>query len=324
MSGIAIQAAGVNCPAGDNLQSVAAALRMGERFIAQDRGMIGVDGFPVVMGAVMPPEKMRDYHHRIYMLFETAFVDCMAQLAARDIRMRAPLVLQLPEMVGGSESEAWFRREIEDRLAPRVSEVRFVYGEAAEALALLQARAPDTLHYVAAVDSLIDARLIDWMIVQQRLFSSTNPWGTIPGEGAAVLAVGPGGDPMAWLPGITRQTETEKPEDTDRGILGRALAAVMRDALDGQPAPARLLVDLNGSRDGTEEFGLAVASAGPAVAGLADRVETLMEQIGYPGAATGLILAALACQGERPALVAARSASGLRVGALFRATEDPA
>ncbi|MDO5605865.1 MAG: hypothetical protein Q4G25_11970 [Paracoccus sp. (in: a-proteobacteria)] len=320
MSHADILAAGLVCPAGTSLDSSSAAFARGERFLRQQRDMIGPDGFPVSLAMVDELAGRHDSYNRILILLDWAMQECLEQLDRQGVGAPAPLTLLLNPMLRQPGAEAWFSGAIRDYYGDRFSEIAVRFGGSAAGLSLLAA-APGPLHFVACADSLVTPEMIDALIMDDRLNRSGNPWGVIPGEGAVVLALGQGDAPAGRLRAVAVSHETVMPADENRAALGRALGAAMRDAL-GDRAPARLLSDLDGGRDATEEFGLAVMAAGPPVAALADRVQALAPQIGQPGIAAGLILAGLACRGQGAALVCAADAPGaLRASAFIEPGE---
>ncbi|AGT09065.1 hypothetical protein [Paracoccus aminophilus] len=316
---LSLLAAGLTCAAGSSRAEALAAYRGPDHFIARNPALIGLDGAPLTIAAVIAPEEERNELARTYLLIETAFLDMMGQLAARGIRKAAPVTLMLPPAFNQPQPRDWLAATLRERLGERIGTLGFVHGGAAEAmlaLARLAQTPEDELGYVIAAESLIPSRAIDDLMSRKRLFSSENPWGTIPGEAAVALAVLPGR--RENLPGLRLAfaQEPERADDRARGIRGRGLADALAALRDPAHPPAAIWSDQNGDRGETEEFGFAVTASGPELAALADRAELPMARLGHSGCAMALTSLALALDGP-PALVTASSQGPLRAAALL-------
>lgn len=106
--------------------------------------------------------------------------------------------------------------------------------------------------------------------------------------------------------------------------------------LEGGFSPDRFIVDLNGDRVRAEEFGYAITTNAAEMAELADRAEIPSLQLGDLGAASGLVMAALALapapgsrrenaepDGEafRYTLLSASSRDGLRAATIVESVQ---
>ncbi|WP_269632148.1 hypothetical protein [Pelomonas sp. BJYL3] len=179
-----------------------------------------------------------------------------------------------------------------------------------------QAPGPETVLLVG-VDSLLNSRLINHYLSQQRLILEGHSDGFLPGEAAAalllqkarpqspgltILAAGQDWEPAAWAPGILPEGAPGAVPNRGQGLsraIGRTLAAV-------QPAPAAWdyrCSDQNGeswrAREATNACTRALqGQAFPALL-------TLTDKIGDVGAANGVALLAyldsLAAQGHAAA-----------------------
>jgi 3-oxoacyl-[acyl-carrier-protein] synthase-1 len=199
----------------------------------------------------------------------------------------------------GARLQAW----IEKTYSSRFSSVSLLSDgatialyEVAKALKELQEEDGGAL-VVGALDSFMDAELLDLLAVNGRLFSRGNPHGLIPAE-AAVLV-------MLASPGVHRQAPPTigtvrsvftgfEQEDllTPNGVIGRGLAKPLRQAFETF-SPARFLVDLNGERWRSEDLGFALSGARVSDELLAD-FETPIAFTGDCGAANSLIMATVA------------------------------
>lgn len=118
--------------------------------------------------------------------------------------------------------------------------------------------------------------------------------------------------------------------------MGRALASCYGMLLEGGFSPDRFIVDLNGDRVRAEEFGYAITTNAAEMAELADRAEIPSLQLGDLGAASGLVMAALALapapgsrrenaepDGEafRYTLLSASSRDGLRAATIVESVQ---
>ncbi|ABD55929.1 hypothetical protein [Jannaschia sp. CCS1] len=142
---------------------------------------------------------------------------------------------------------------------------------------------------VLAVDTLACRRRLLTRLDASALFSDANPWGMVPGEGAAALLLGPGPAEAPHIAGFALEREPigeADPGDSDYGAITRACWTALPE--DSRPV-TRWLTDWNNSRyraaemsylrlrigevlaDGTEPDHLALrlgetGAAGPAMA----------------------------------------------------------
>lgn len=93
--------------------------------------------------------------------------------------------------------------------------------------------------------------------------------------------------------------------------MGRALASCYGALLEGGFSPDRFIVDLNGDRVRAEEFGYAITTNAAQMADLSEKAEIPSLQMGDLGAASGLVMAALAL-GPPPDRASKRQNRGVR------------
>lgn len=158
---------------------------------------------------------------------------------------------------------------------PRLQVVRGGHAACAQALAAAQAWLDThaTPALVLAVDSAWPADTLAWLEAQDLLHGArqpyrgqprTNPYGRIPGEGAAALLLAPPRLAPGWctLAGLGRADEPLI-FDTDGPCVGSGLTAAVRAALTeaearvsiGPHAIATLVHDANGEPYRADEFG---------------------------------------------------------------------
>lgn len=314
---VSILAAGLACPAGRRFASAVAAYSRGDRFLERERNLTMADGRPPTLAPVYPLTEERDYAERLRRLLADAHADCLTQLASRggDEAGHGMLLLLPFWMEGGPVADA-FEARLKEAPLPRVRHLAFLFGGHAESLQLIgrdgpaAARNTDGTLLVAAVDSYLHSDMLDSLAWHGELLTRDNPYGMVPGEAAAVFALGQ--DDTSRLGRIARLSlmkEPGDPGDPERAVMGRALANCYGSLLQGGFSPDRFIVDLNGNRVRAEEFGYAIASNAPQMTDLADRAEVPSLQLGDLGAASGLVMTALAL-GPAPRSGEDREAAG--------------
>lgn len=306
---VSILAAGLTCPAGKDFEAATAAYSSGERFTEKDRNLVMADGQPPTLAPVYPLTEERDYVERLRKLLSCALADCLAQLAQRGQESADyAMLLLLPYwMEGGTVAEAFEARLQKTPLA-LVKTLSVSFGGQAESLQLVGKDGPEIVRrtgrvvLVAVVDSYIHSDMLDSLAYHGELLTRDNPYGMVPGEAAAVIALGP--EDKTRLGRIARLSIMEEPEspvDPERGLMGRALASCYGTLLEGGFSPDRFIVDLNGDRVRAEEFGYAITTNAAKMADLSDRAEIPTLQLGDLGSASGLVMTALAL-GSAPRL----------------------
>ncbi len=299
---VSILAAGLTCPAGKNFETAIAAYSRGERFTEKDRNLVMADGRPPTLAPVYPLTEERDYVERLRKLLSCALDDCLAQLAqlGQESADYGMLLLLPYWMEGGVVAEAFDARLKQTPLA-QVKTHSVSFGGQAESLQLVGRDGPEIVRrtgrvvLVAVVDSYIHSDMLDSLAYHSELLTRDNPYGMVPGEAAAVLALGPEDNRrLGRIARLSIMEEPESPVDPQRGLMGRALASCYRALLEGGFSPDRFIVDLNGDRVRAEEFGYAITTNAAQMADLSEKAEIPALQLGDLGAASGLVMAALA------------------------------
>ena len=266
---------------------------------------------------VFPLAEERDYVERLRKLLACALADCVAQLTKRGQESADyAMLLLLPYWMEGGPVAEDFNTRLHQAPLPQVTSLSVSFGGQAESLQLVGRDGPEIVRrtggivLVAVVDSYIHSDMLDSLAYHGELLTRDNPYGMVPGEAAAVLALG--------------------------GLMGRALASCYGMLLEGGFSPDRFIVDLNGDRVRAEEFGYAITTNAAEMAELADRAEIPSLQLGDLGAASGLVMAALALapapgsrrenaepDGEafRYTLLSASSRDGLRAATIVESVQ---
>lgn len=285
-------------------QAAATAYASGQRFIEKDNRLVMADGRPPTLASVFPLTEERDYAERLRKLLSAALTDCLTQLAERGQESRSyPMLLLLPYWMEGGPVADDFKARLQQSPLAQVDRLAILYGAQAESLRITGLYAPEQVIktgqtvLVATVDSYIHTDLLDSLAYHGELLTRHNPYGMVPGEAAVVLALGLNDDePLGKIMRLTTMEEPESPIDMERGLMGRALANCYQALLEGGFSPDRFIVDLNGDRLRAEEFGYAIAVNAAKLAKLSDRAEVPALQLGDLGAASGLVMMALALQ----------------------------
>ena len=341
---VSILAAGLTCPAGKDFETAIAAYSSGERFTEKDRNLVMADGRPPTLAAVFPLTEERDYVERLRKLLVCALADCVAQLTKRGQESADyAMLLLLPYWMEGGPVAEDFNTRLHQAPLPQVTSLSVSFGGQAESLQLVGRDGPEIVRrtggivLVAVVDSYIHSDMLDSLAYHGELLTRDNPYGMVPGEAAAVLALGPENDVrLGRIARLSTMEEPESPIDPERGLMGRALASCYGMLLEGGFSPDRFIVDLNGDRVRAEEFGYAITTNAAEMAELADRAEIPSLQLGDLGAASGLVMAALALapapgsrrenaepDGEafRYSLLSASSRDGLRAATIVESVQ---
>ncbi|MGW8392281.1 hypothetical protein [Pseudoduganella sp. HUAS MS19] len=322
---------GLACPVGLTPASAAAAMRagisaFGELHFVDNNG-------EAITGAVVPGiTSDLCGRERLIKLLTGAF-DGIDGRFAQDL-IRSPLLLctREPEQPGGSLHH--LVAEVESHLGfsfDRAASSHLDYGSAATFKALAQARRLIADGYdaclVAAVDTFIDPRSLNWLSRGRRLKTPVLPDGVIPGEAACVSLVS--SKPMAVshvkVQGLGFATETATALN-DHPMLGTGMAAAVKEALEEARIPMHdvdfRLCDISGESYGFEELALAQSRL---------MLQTRQSQViwhpassvGDCGAVSGLLQLAWAEQAFRhgyapgpTALAHASTATGSRAAAL--------
>lgn len=300
MATAGIIAIGINCPLGQGLDVAGRAYKARQRnFLKSSKGPVGPDGNPIVLSCVMPFDGIRNYELRLQRLFAGAVAD----LAVDPTRVGpVSLRLVLPAWLVPHKLSGLLRDWIRETYSSLFQDIEFLADGDTVALyevakAWKQIESADAQSFVVgALDSHMDAELLDVLTMSGRLYHRANPHGLIPGEAAVLFLVGGTGsqDSGSALGTIKAAFTGYEPENlsSPKGIIGRGMAKPLRRAFESY-VPDRFLADLNGERWRSEDIGFALSGARVSDALLAD-FETPIGQTGDCGAANSLITAAIA------------------------------
>lgn len=293
-----IMGIGINCPLGQGLAAVGRNYRDRERnFVKPAKGPVGLDGHPITLSCVMPYTKVRNFELRLQRLFAGAVEDLVA---STPIENAVTLRLVVPAWLASNRLADLFKLWLEETYSSCFSEVIFLadgdtialYEVARGLQDIQQGRAPALA--IGALDSFMDAELLDLLAINRRLHGKTTPHGLIPGEAAALFLLAPsqreGSRTLGTLLSVFTGYEPENLY-ASRAVIGRGLAKPLRMAFDAY-APTRFLADLNGERWRSEDIGFALSGARVPDDLLGD-FETPLGHTGDCGAVNSLILAAI-------------------------------
>ncbi|EBS7636802.1 hypothetical protein CDR68_24315 [Salmonella enterica] len=182
------------------------------------------------------------------------------------------LLLPFPDRPGMTPDVAAVVREaIEDCTGWLHSELRILHGgqaEIATALEVIRQRQPGAVEILLAVDSWLPPASLMWLEQQnllhgsRRYFQGTihpNPYGRIPSEGAAALALTTGASdisPWCFIRGSGTANESVTYQD-DGVCLGKGLIQAALEALNVARATsvANVISDVNGEPYRADELG---------------------------------------------------------------------
>jgi 3-oxoacyl-[acyl-carrier-protein] synthase-1 len=295
-----VYAVGLHCALGDNYSTASEAYRAKQNnFMKSSRGPVGMDGRPITLSSAFPFDRVRNFELRLQRLFSGAVADVLVRQSEWPTM---PLVLVVASWFKGHPMEARFCEWVVDTYPAVFNSVETVAdGDTLGLVELVQglqkiADGESEFVSVGALDSYMDAELLDLLALEGRLLSGFTPHGLVPGEACILLVLGHGTKlhpavPLGSVRSVFTGFESEvvsKPA----GVIGRGLAKPLRQAFDAFE-PQRFLVDLNGERWRSEDVGFALSGARISDALSAD-FEVPLAITGDCGAANGLLLAAFA------------------------------
>lgn len=267
-------------------------------FVKSDTGPIGADGFPMTLSCAIAYSAVRNFEIRLQRLFAGGAED----LKARHVDWKPmPLVLIVPRWLKGHPLENSLSAWIVENYADLFDDVATVAD--GETLGLYEVmrglqRASEQARFcaVGAIDSYMDAELLDLLALNDRILKRGTPHGLVPSEACVLTVIGSeeGEDrrgPLGTIKSIFTGFETENPL-MPKLLIGRGLAKPLRQAFE-TVQPHRFMVDMNGERWRSEDVGFSLSGARVSDDLLTD-FETPLAQTGDCGAANGLILMALA------------------------------
>lgn len=196
---------------------------------------------------------------------------------------------------------------------PDCQQVNVLRGNHAQAgKALLQIRQLQrqdsklTLDVLVAVDSWLNPQTLSWLEEQRLLHGShslykgeprINPYGRIPGEGAAVLILAPTKSFSCWcgLPGIAAAEEPVLHDD-DQPCLGLGLSTAAHEAIKQADINtiSHLFTDVNGEIYRFDEYGFTLSRLGGCLSDDFQRIAPVLASgdLGCASIVTHLALAA--------------------------------
>lgn len=307
-----IAAVGACTPVGLNAPSAAAAVRAGVTTFGAHPYMVDADGDVVMVAQVPGIDPYAPTLDRMTVLARTALREVIESCPALPRVAKLPVVLAVPDLRPGMDPNSAnivadaVAREL-DRLGLRVDLAIVQTGHAGGLIALREccislSRGSAPWGLVGGVDSWLEPETIEWLQRDERLHTPANPWGLIPGEGAAFCAVWNPAS-LGELPGalgvVGMGVAAESvPRRGEEPCLGIGLTAAVREAIAPLPEAERvheIFCDCNGERDRAEEYGFALVRAGERFVD-ASAMRAPADCWGDVGCATGTLLLALGFQ----------------------------
>ena len=298
MSGAAVVlAAGLCCSLGSTRAEAAAAYRQGDRLFQRDEKLVGPDGLPLRTAPVFPLPSLQNLELRLQRLFDAACADLASQ--GGDTFAPVPMQLVVPTWLVGTPLAERLRDKLAHDWARVASDIEFISSAEASIIGMVgdATSATAAVRLVGALDTFINAELLDALAMNDRLLTRSQPHGVVPSEAAVIFRVGRRDKEGMTLPigRVITVAETREENDVRRpqGILGRALADAFVTALDGARID-RLMIDLNGERWRSEEISFVFSAVDTIPDGMDADFETPPLNTGFCGIATGGVLLALA------------------------------
>lgn len=290
---------GLCCPLGKTLKDASKAYATNDHnFVKSEKGPVGADGAKITLSCVMPFEDVRNFELRLQRLFAGAVDDLVKTLHLSDsaVSMRLVVPRWLARHKIGQALVTWiastwptlFRDVALLADGDTLAAYELVKGSQEIAEGQIPALA------IAALDSYMDAELLDLLAISDRIYKRGTPHGLVPGEAAAIVMLGssatfPDASPIGTVRSAFNGFEAENLSEP-QGIIGRGLAKPLRQAFETF-RPDRFLVDLNGERWRSEDLGFALSGALIPDNLLSD-FETPLSNTGDCGAANGLVMTA--------------------------------
>jgi len=330
-----IYSIGLVCPLGKTYSESAQAYAKGEIAFRRASGLIGLDALPPTLAFVFPHDQPRNFIERLSLLFHTAIRQCEDALHQLHGLPPIPLHIFLPPWIERSSILPKLRETFDSAHRSLMASPLLHFGGPAECLVYAAALATEVqaekldFALLCAIDSFIHPDLLDFLNFNEDILTAENPYGFVPAEAASAILISRESvirGRIAPLGSILAMRSAREPENvkSPEGIIGRGLA----DCFDfgvGYPI-SRLIVDLNGQRYRSEEFGFALTSTTLDLQYLAPDPEAPASKMGDVGTATALTYLAFALA-DKPAnnyqpsevhansnnaLIATSSPSGLR------------
>ncbi|OLP45039.1 hypothetical protein [Rhizobium oryziradicis] len=292
---------GLCCPLGKTLEDASKAYAANDHnFVKSEKGPVGADGAKVTLSCVMPFEDVRNFELRLQRLFAGAVDDLVKTLDLSDsaVSMRLVVPRWLARHKIGQDLVTWIVATW-PTLFTNVTlladgDTLAVYELVKGLQEISEGQIPALA--IAALDSYMDAELIDMLAISDRIYKRGTPHGLVPGEAAVIVMLGsnatfPATSPIGTIRSAFNGFEAESLSEP-QSIIGRGLAKPLRKAFEAFQ-PDRFLVDLNGERWRSEDLGFALSGALIPDTLLSD-FETPLSNTGDCGAANGLVMTAFA------------------------------
>lgn len=235
---IRIASRGMCCSVGHNALSATAAIRARMNHF-RDSQFVDESGVPLKAAAIFELDDWGEA--RLEAMLQSVLVECLDNLR-EPVTDTIPVLLLVAEQERGERYGSW-ASDVLWRMAPAsghhpgtgvmpLGKAGFAAALARADALLSGANAPSHV-VLMGVDSLLDVSAIEELLAAERLLTSANSDGLIPGEGAGAIVLSkqaaPG--PALWIEGYGESTERASVAN-DEPNLGRQLASAMRRACE--------------------------------------------------------------------------------------------
>lgn len=275
---ISIIAAGCTFPSGPTLALADIAIRTQLSLVRKHSHCVDRCGLPI-KSSYFPQKELSFDVMRWQILAENALQDALQYCNVHmDLPSRLWLILPSADRPGvPSALEALLTASLSKQLANCLEITILRGGHAETGNALLLARQKQqhdrtlTLDIMVGVDSWLSPESLMWLEMQHLLHGShtlyrgearANPYGRIPGEGAAALILAPTNKLPAWgnLCGVATGLEAVLRND-DKPCIGLGLSqAVWQGVVQaGKPVISYIVSDMNGEPYRSDEYGFTVS-----------------------------------------------------------------
>ncbi|WP_150526868.1 hypothetical protein [Roseibium sediminis] len=300
-----IYGCGLASVAGATTPEAAKAILKGQPFFHRVRECVGADGQDQIMAAKIPYFEERDIITRLRRLFDEAYQECLQSLDGKmATSQKVTLHLALPVWMNQSTDlkQAFQDRFNQDTPELVLNVICYFEGPTGGLTAFIEAckeirEGKKSAALVCGLDSHIAPWLIDAMQFTTGVIGKGNPYGTVPGEAAAMVFLSSkshmgAAKSLGTIRTLATLEEKQQPMDVNGSIMGAALSSCFRGVIERLPEgvhPELVLGDLNGQRHRAEEYGYALSSLKDAGEAFLDPV-ILPVSIGDVGVACGLLM----------------------------------
>ncbi len=260
---ICIVKCGSHTPVGTSAKMSAKIIKAGiVRFLSHPRCTNG-DGKPIIMGLASYLDESLMGTERMTALLRA----CLDEIFQDMDKSKIPVIIGAPEKRPGfTEKESAQLQKSFKELNPDL----ILKGHASSIVAIEQAcrlLASDAEFCIAGgVESYCCRSTLAWLDINERLKTSQNSFGFVPGEAAGALLITTTSKARQYnLPILAEITaiataDEEHTMDKDTVCTGKALSKAMHDVLKHLPSGTKadqIFCDLNGERYRTDEYGFA-------------------------------------------------------------------